>query len=209
MPFTIPNEAAAAFPALARVFQSDVDALVAGYSSTGVVSGCAVTAQGAPNMTLAVAAGTIVSGGATASVSAGNVTITAAHATLERVDLVVASSSGVKSVQAGTAAATPVTAAIPAGSVLLATVVVPAADTAIGSTQLRDGRVVIAAGTPDHAATHADGGSDEVTISVNQISDLAGIAVLSGDIRTIVVLTQTEYDALSPPVATTLYLIEA
>jgi hypothetical protein len=96
-------------------------------------------------MTLAVAAGTVKVAGATASVTGGNVTITAAHATLDRIDLVVVNGSGTKSVTAGTAASTPVQPALPASSVCLASIYIPAADTVIGSTQIVDRRITVPA----------------------------------------------------------------
>lgn len=123
--------------------QSDIDALVAGYAATGVLAGCAVTAQGTPDMTVAVAAGEIVSSGAKALVTAGNVTISTAHATNPRIDLVTASSTGTKTHTAGTAAASPKAPDIPANHVLLAMVYVPAADTAIAANQITDKRVLI------------------------------------------------------------------
>lgn len=140
--FAIPNEADAAFARQSVIMDTDVDAIVAGFAGTCVVSGCAVTAQGVPDMTLAVAAGVVAVAGVEATVASGNVTITAADATNPRIDIVVASNAGVKSVTAGTAAASPVAPAIPANSVILAMVYVPANDTAIGSTQIVDKRVL-------------------------------------------------------------------
>mgnify|MGYP000861097264 CR=1 FL=1 len=144
--FTIPNAADAAFSAQAQIDKVDVDILVSGYAGTGVVSGCAVTAQTTPDMTLAVAAGSIKVANAIVSVASGNVTITTAHASNPRFDLVVVDNTGAKSVTAGTAAASPVFPAIPANSVVLAAVYVPANDTAINSNQIIDKRVVMTAG---------------------------------------------------------------
>jgi hypothetical protein len=143
MPFTIPNESAAAFPAQARLFSSDVAQLIAAYGRTGVRSGCGVTAQGTPDMTVAVGAGSIEVAGALVSVSSGNVTITAADATNPRIDLIVADSAGTKSAVAGTPAADPTMPALPANSVALAAVYVPANDTAINSNQITDKRIDI------------------------------------------------------------------
>lgn len=145
MPFTIPNEAAAGFPAQAAPDSGDVAMLVAGFDRTGVRSGCAVTAQATPDMTLAVAAGTVAVLGGEAAVVAANVTIPAADATNPRFDLVVASSAGVLSVVAGTAAAAPAFPLIPASSVVLAAVYVPAGDLAINSNQVVDKRVPVPA----------------------------------------------------------------
>jgi hypothetical protein len=142
--FTIPNTSVAAFADQAEPDSVDIDILAAGHVGTGVVSGCAVTAQGSPDMTVAVAAGTVLVDGVPAAVSSGNVTITAAHATLPRKDIIVASNAGVKSCTAGTAAAQPLKPAIPANSVVLAEVYVPALDTAINANQITDKRVLIA-----------------------------------------------------------------
>ena len=116
--------------------------LAVGFALTGVVAGCAVTAQASPNMTVAVASGTVIVSGTEAAVSSGNVTITAADGSNPRFDLVCASSSGTKSAVAGTAAANPVFPD-PAGKVVLASVYVPAADTTINSNQITDKRVLI------------------------------------------------------------------
>jgi hypothetical protein len=142
--FTIPNEADAFHADQAEPDKVDIDILVAGLNGNGVVSGCAVTAQGTPDMTVAVAAGvTRNADGTTATVASGNVTITTADATNPRIDLVVVSNAGVKSVTAGTAAASPVFPAIPANSVVLAAVYVPANDTTIATNQITDKRVVL------------------------------------------------------------------
>ncbi|MFO0773703.1 MAG: hypothetical protein U0172_03445 [Nitrospiraceae bacterium] len=140
--FTIPNLADAAFSAQAIPDKVDLDILAAGARGDGVLSGAAVTAQGSPDMTLAVAAGVVKIGDKLASVSAGNVTITTANATNPRFDLVVVNDAGTKSVTAGTAAANPAYPAIPSTSVVLAAVYVPANDTAIQSNQIVDKRVL-------------------------------------------------------------------
>ncbi|WP_290889433.1 hypothetical protein, partial [Arenimonas sp.] len=107
-------------------------------------SGLGVAAQGTPNMTVAVAAGMIRIAGFFCFVSAASPTITTAHATLDRIDLVCCDWNGAVSVVAGTAAAKPVSPAIPANSISLAQVYVPAADTAIGNAQIYDKRPIVA-----------------------------------------------------------------
>lgn len=141
--FTIPNVSDAFDAKQSEIDKIDVDILAAGQRGDGVVSGAAVSAQGTPDMTVAVASGVVKVGATVVSVSAGNVTITTAHATLPRFDLVTVNNSGTKSVTAGTAAAAPVFPAIPASSVVLASVYVPAADTAIQSNQITDKRVLL------------------------------------------------------------------
>jgi hypothetical protein len=143
LPFTIPNTTVAGFPDQAEPDSVDIDILTAGHVGTGVITGCAVTAQGSPDMTVAVAVGTVIVADVPAAVSAGNVTITAAHSTLPRKDIVVVSNAGVKSATAGTAATQPLKPAIPANSVVLAEVYVPAADAAINANQITDKRVVL------------------------------------------------------------------
>jgi hypothetical protein len=146
MAFKIQSRDTAQVPALQSVwFEPDIDILVAGLGGVGVLTGCAVTAQGSPNMTLAVAAGSIrIASGATVAVAGGNVTIGAADATNPRIDLVSVSDAGVKTVTAGTAAASPKPPAVPSGHVALAMVAVEATDTAIENAEITDKRVSLA-----------------------------------------------------------------
>jgi len=95
-------------------------------------------------MTVAVAAGVIAVAGVNGTVTGGNVTITAADATNPRFDLIVSNSAGTLSATAGTAASNPVFPAIPASSVVIAAVYVPANDTDIDSNQIVDKRVIMA-----------------------------------------------------------------
>ena len=120
---------------------------IRGSQGDGVVTGCAVTAQGVPDMTVAVAAGTVICGNKIANVTAANVTITAAHASLDRYDVVVSSDAGALSAVAGTPAASP-TAQIPHSSatqVALAIVYVPAAASTIQTAQITDARIMVRA----------------------------------------------------------------
>ena len=144
MALTIPDQAEAPTSVIqSRLFQSTIDALVAGYERTGVVSGCAVSAQGSPDMTVAVASGTVEVAGVQVAVSSGNLTIGAADITNPRIDLITADSSGTKAVVAGTAAASPLEPALPASKALLAVVLVPAAVTTIVTNYITDRRVVL------------------------------------------------------------------
>jgi hypothetical protein len=146
MPFTIPGQDVAGVPARQSPWYStDIAILVAALAGTGVLTGCGVTAQGSPDMTLAVAAGSIqpAAGAASVAVTAGNVTITTADGTNPRIDLVSASATGTKTVTAGTAAASPKPPDLPSGHVALAMVDVPASDTAISSGQITDKRCTV------------------------------------------------------------------
>lgn len=146
--FTIPNEADAFNANQAEPDKVDIDILVAGYAGTGLNTGCEVTAQASPDMAVAVASGLILVAGKAVSVTAGNVTITAADATHPRFDLIAVNNAGVKSAVAGMPAAEPVFPAIPANSVILASVFVPANDTTIAANQIVDKRVAIYDPTP-------------------------------------------------------------
>lgn len=132
--------------ALAVLYETDMRILRDGLAGVGVVSGCAVTAQGSPDMTVAIAAGTIrIASGALVAVSGGNGTIGAADGSNPRIDLISASNAGVKTVTAGTAAASPKPPDLPAGNVALAYVLVPTSDTTISTGQIVDKRVVVVA----------------------------------------------------------------
>ena len=143
MAFTIPNIDDAFNVNQAEVDSVDLTILIGGLDGDAVVSGCAVTAQGSPNMTVAVASGVVIVAGTRASVVGANVTITAANGTNPRFDLIVSNNSAVLSAVAGTAAANPVFPAIPASSVVLAAVYVPASDTTIETNQITDKRVIV------------------------------------------------------------------
>lgn len=148
MPFTIPNAPDAANADQAEPDSRDFrDILTPGFQLTGVVSGCAVSAQGTPDMTVAVAAGVVSVQSAWVSVAAGNVTITTADVTNPRFDLVCVDSAGAKSAVAGTAAANAVFPD-PVGKVVLAAVYVPANQTTIPNTLIVDKRVVIPPWSP-------------------------------------------------------------
>ena len=193
MAFTILNKGSGLHDNQSEIDKVDIDILVAGLAGDGVVSGCAVTAQGVPDMTVAVAAGTVRIGGIEVTVTGGNVTIGAADATNPRFDLVVVNNAGTKSVVAGTAAAEggtpgPVFPAIPANSDVLAAVYVPAADTAIGSTQITDKRVVVrgegagAGVTTDQSTTstsYADLTTPGPAVTVNIGGSGSALVVLS------------------------------
>lgn len=143
MPLDVPKPTQATHARQAVLSSVDIDAIVAAIGGEGVISGCAVTAQSPATMSLDVAAGTVRIANANVSVTAGAVTIGAADATNPRIDLVSVSSAGAKTVTAGTPAAVPVMPDIPASSVALAQVFVPAAATSIPASGIVDKRAVI------------------------------------------------------------------
>lgn len=141
MAFTIPNNADAAYPLQAAPDKVDVDILVAALNGNGVISGCAVTTSTLLSVT--VAAGTVQVNNTQATVTGGDVTCGTADATNPRIDLVAVNSSGTKSIVAGTAAATAVMPAIPANSVILAALYIPALLTTIVAGDITDKRCII------------------------------------------------------------------
>lgn len=143
MPFTIPHETDAGFADQAELDSVDFEIFLQSYQQTGVISGCAVTAQGSPDMTVAVAAGVVEVTKKRAAVTAGNVTVSAADGTNPRFDLIHVDDAGTKGITAGTPAASPVFPAHPALKVVLAAVYVPASDTDIDTNQIVDKRVMI------------------------------------------------------------------
>jgi hypothetical protein len=137
---------ASAAPDLTLVLmQARIDAIRIGLNDF-TLSGAAVTPQGSPDMTLAVAKGAVLSGGVLRAVTAGNVTIDAADSVLGRLDLVVADSSGAKQVRKGTAAVKPAIGGFQGGDVPLALVYVPPGTTAITSGKMMDVRIVRTSG---------------------------------------------------------------
>lgn len=141
MAWTIPDKGEGDSNLQSVLFQEDLEILVAGLSGVDcVVSGCAVT-SGA-DMTPAVASGVVISNGVWFAVTGADVTITTADSTNPRIDLIVVDSSGALAVRAGTAASAPKPPARTANDVVLASVYVPASDTAIGTSQITDRRII-------------------------------------------------------------------
>lgn len=141
MGYTIPNSAAAGDANQAELHEADLLILAAALNGYSVLSGCAVAAQGVPDMTVAVAAGSVLVGGVPAAVAAGNVTVTA-DATNPRYTLIEVDSAGAKSANSGTAAANPTKPTPTSTKVVLAEVYIPANDTAVASGQITDKRVL-------------------------------------------------------------------
>jgi hypothetical protein len=146
-PNFIPNsaDANAGQAQQARPDSADFTILANGYNDVGIESGCAVTAQGTPNMTVQVASGTvhIASRGSITVAAVSSLSIAAADANNPRTDLVTVNTSGTVSVTTGTAAGTPVFPVIPANSVVLAAVFVSAGATSITNANIIDKRLFV------------------------------------------------------------------
>lgn len=138
--FTVPDKGEGDNNLQSIWFQEYIDVLVAGIAGIDcVLSGLAVT--GGADMTPAVAKGAVLSNRVMFAVAAADVTISAADGTNPRLDLIVVNSAGALAVRTGTAAANPKPAARSANDVVIGVVYVPAADTAIATTQIIDLRV--------------------------------------------------------------------
>lgn len=133
----------ATYAAQARPDAGDTDVWAAGWQRTGVISGCAVTAVGS-GMNVDVASGVVAVNDVPVAITGVNRTIATASGSDARIDLVVASSAGVVSVTTGPMNARAVWPAIPANSVVLATVYVPAGATTISNAEIVDKRVLLA-----------------------------------------------------------------
>lgn len=218
--FTIPNKDQAGITANPQAIwmEADITALVSGLKSDGLKYGCAVTAQASPNMTVAVAKGTTKVSGVVLTVTAGNCTIAAANATNSRVDLISVNSSGTKVVTQGTASATPKAPAIPASSVLLAMVHVPANASSIITAYITDKRVFSSTkglpegwfdiedfgAVPDNATDCSD--AFDAAIAAAKLHGYAGtIFIPDGDF--VITRTITLGDALAPSATTFLNIV--
>lgn len=141
MAYTIPDKGEGDNDIQSILFQEDLEVLVAGISGVDcVLSGLAVT--GGADMTPAVAKGAVLTNRVMKAVAAADVTISAADGTNPRIDYIVVNSSGALAVRAGTPAAAPKPPARTANDVVIASVYVPANDTAIATSQIYDRRVM-------------------------------------------------------------------
>jgi hypothetical protein len=134
------------------LFDNDMNAIVDGIKGYGIVSGCIVTAQGTPDMTVAVASGVVVANGTTVSVTGTNKTVVHDD-TNPRKYIISVNSSGTVTATAGTAAvatpaasvgpytSVPIPPDVPANEVLLAEIWVEANATEIHSDDITDRRI--------------------------------------------------------------------
>ena len=141
--WSVPDKGTAQNDIQSIVFQEYLRILADGINGTAMVlSGGVCSAQGAPDMTVAISKAATVSGSTLNATAAANATITTANATNPRIDLVVITSAGAIATRAGTAAAAPKPPTRTAGDVALCAVYVPANDTTISSNQIVDMRML-------------------------------------------------------------------
>jgi hypothetical protein len=179
MAWTIPDKGEGDNDIQSILFQEDLEVLVAGIAGEDcVLSGLVVT--GGADMTPAVAKGAVLSNRVMFAVAAADVTITAADGTNPRIDLIVVTSAGALAVRAGTAAAAPKPPARTANDVVIAQVYVPASDTAIATTQIKDRRVF-----PQYPITIYKHTTDETTNNTAAVIEIlnkaaSGVTIPSG-----------------------------
>jgi len=147
---------------------------------TGVVSGCAVSQQAAPDMTVQSALGVVMIAGARISVAAdATITINAAHASFDRYDLITLNTSGAIVYTAGTANATPVPPEIPANQVPIAVIYVAASATNIPDAAIYDVRITVQDNSSFYAGDGSDGaltvaaGTTTLTTPIKQYSSIS------------------------------------
>lgn len=143
MTFRIPNTPDTAYSDQAEPDAGDFAAL--GERGTGVITGCAVTAQGSPALAVDTSAGTVVVAGAPLTVSGSTLSIEAGEAN-PRFDLIVVNAAGATAVLKGTAGTNPVFPAFnPSTHCMLAAVYVRQSAANIITTDITDKRVTVSA----------------------------------------------------------------
>ncbi len=156
--FIIPNETGSTLENVrqAQPDQKDIEILLMGTITTGVVSGCVVTEQTVPDMTVRVAVGVARwKGLENITVAADtSVTIEAADGTNPRFDYIMIDQTTGNIINPsagdgkGTASANPVFPAIPADRIIIAVVHVTENETAIENKHIVDKRVLIPTNLP-------------------------------------------------------------
>lgn len=183
MPFSLPDKGEGVNDIQSILFQEYLDVLIAGVTGVDcVLSGGAVTAQGSPNMTVAVAKAGVLANSVLRAVAANaSVAISAADGTHPRIDLVVITSAGAIAVRTGTPAAAPKPPARSANDVVLASVFVPASDTTIASNQITDLRVNRTVGPINIYRTTAAETTNNTTAAIHVLNKASsGVTIPDG-----------------------------
>lgn len=121
-------------------YASDLAILENALEGLRVESGCAVTAQGTPDLTVAVAAGAVSIGGLDVTVAGGNSSAMTADATNPRWYLIEIDTAGAIQLNAGTAAASPIPPTPTAARVVVAAVYLPATAPSVDGTTSANGK---------------------------------------------------------------------
>lgn len=176
--FTIPNNDVAAWSGQSEIFETDLRIIAAGAAGYRVLSGCEVTAQGSPDMTVHVSGGVARPGNATLlDIVADDLAVTAADATLWRLDLVSIDDVGSLIYTAGTAATFTAVKPpdLPASSTALAFLTIPPAATVIGADQIVDKRMLSEGEDPAIVTDHGN-------VTTSETFDFADSGAHSGTV---------------------------
>jgi hypothetical protein len=174
MSFTIPNYADAFNTAQAGPDKVDFDIFTSASGYTGVSTGGAVTFSSA--LIFNVAAGNGLISGDPVVWAAGSVTLNAADASNPRFDLVSVKNDSTLNKTTGTAAVAPVFPAIPASSMILAAIYVPANETTSQSNRIVDKRTSIPPGILDASGVVIGTEATDGVVTVGATSKAARIA---------------------------------
>lgn len=108
-----------------------------------VITGCGVTPQGTPDMTVDIAAGVISINNAYVTISlVDNQAITAADGTNDRYDIIYVGADGTVDYTAGTPATNPIPPNLPADHILLAVIFVENNSSTVESSDIKDHRIL-------------------------------------------------------------------
>lgn len=142
MPLIVPNiqDLDPAFAVMARryaVYDEIISKSAGGRN--GVIAGCDVTAQGSPNMSVAVSSGTLKINGGSYAINGRNVTVPTADTVFDRWDIIWGGIEDDVILTEGTPAEAPVPPSPPFGTlIVLAAIYVPALTTAITTDHILD-----------------------------------------------------------------------
>ena len=183
MSYDIPDDGEGLSRIQSIVFQEDLEVAI-NYARAGtyVKSGGVVTAQGVPNLTVAVAACVVYSQGFRFPVAASaSLAIATADLTNPRLDAIVVTTAGVLAVRTGVAVAftsttTPKPAVLSLGDVMLAQVFVPALALAINTANIKDRRVLV----PNLDWAQTETGSYDNYLSAMPVSTTNTVSIRGG-----------------------------
>jgi len=124
-------------------FACRIDNIKEGAKGNKVISGCEVTEQGTPDMTVDISAGQVVIAEAFVTISAvDNQAVTAADGSNDRYDIIAVGTNGTVDYTAGTAAANPYPPDLPADHILLAVIWVEHGSTTVETSDIHDNRII-------------------------------------------------------------------
>lgn len=167
MGFTIPNAPTA--PVIDQSEPDSGDFVALGNRTTGVVSGCLVSAQATPDQTVQVAAGEVLSNGTYYTVASNSsLSVGLGSSSGPKFDIVVIDSTGTLTVRSGTPSSNPVFPSLASGDVFLAAIYrTSGTGSTVASTQIIDKRVLTPSNTARTISSPPTSGGNIGDIYVN------------------------------------------